>query len=71
MQCRSKVDCPQRNKLMYNKVKLKKHTKLASLHFIQLKTDKKQEKGFSNRGCPVIIWTGLNIKIGIVQKVYE
>ena len=22
-------------------------------------------------GCPIIIWTGLNIKIGIVQKVYE
>ena len=21
-----------------------------------------------NRGCPIIIWTGLNIKIGIVQK---
>ena len=25
----------------------------------------------STRGCPMIIWTGLNIKIGIVQKVYE
>ena len=24
-----------------------------------------------NRGCPIIIWTGLSIKIGIVQKVYE
>ena len=23
------------------------------------------------RGCLIIIWTGLNIKIGIVQKVYE
>ena len=23
------------------------------------------------RGCPIIIWTGLNIKIGIVQKVYK
>ena len=23
------------------------------------------------RGCPIIIWTGLNIKLGIVQKVYE
>ena len=23
------------------------------------------------RGCPIIIWTGLNIKIGMVQKVYE
>ena len=23
------------------------------------------------RGRPIIIWTGLNIKIGIVQKVYE
>ena len=23
------------------------------------------------RGCPIIIWTGLNSKIGIVQKVYE
>ena len=22
-------------------------------------------------GCPIIIWTGLKIKIGIVQKVYE
>ena len=22
-------------------------------------------------GCSIIIWTGLNIKIGIVQKVYE
>ena len=22
-------------------------------------------------GCPIIIWTGLNIKIGIVQKVYK
>ena len=22
-------------------------------------------------GCPIIIWTGLNIKIGIAQKVYE
>ena len=26
---------------------------------------------FSNKGCPIIIWTMLNIKIGIVQKVYE
>ena len=26
---------------------------------------------FSFIGCPIIIWTGLNIKIGIVQKVYE
>ena len=26
---------------------------------------------FVSRGCPIIIWTGLNIKIGIVQKVYE
>ena len=25
----------------------------------------------TDRGCPIIIWTGLNIKIGIVQKVYE
>ena len=24
-----------------------------------------------NIGCPIIIWTGPNIKIGIVQKVYE
>ena len=24
-----------------------------------------------NIGCPIIIWTGLNTKIGIVQKVYE
>ena len=24
-----------------------------------------------DRGCPIIIWTGLNIKISIVQKVYE
>ena len=24
-----------------------------------------------DRGCPKIIWTGLNIKIGIVQKVCE
>ena len=24
-----------------------------------------------NIGCPIIIWTGLYIKIGIVQKVYE
>ena len=23
------------------------------------------------RGCPIIFWTGLNIKIGIDQKVYE
>ena len=23
------------------------------------------------KGCIIIIWTGLNIKIGIVQKVYE
>ena len=23
------------------------------------------------RGCLIIIWTGLNIKIDIVQKVYE
>ena len=23
------------------------------------------------RGCLIIIWTGLNIKIGIAQKVYE
>ena len=23
------------------------------------------------RGCPIIIWTGLNIKIGIIQKVIE
>ena len=23
------------------------------------------------RGCLIIIWTGLNIKIGIIQKVYE
>ena len=22
-------------------------------------------------GCPIIIWTGLNIKIGIVLKAYE
>ena len=22
-------------------------------------------------GCPIIIWTGLNIKIGIDQKIYE
>ena len=26
---------------------------------------------FLTRGCLIIIWTGLNIKIGIVQKVYE
>ena len=26
---------------------------------------------YFNRGCLMIIWTGLNIKIGIVQKVYE
>ena len=26
---------------------------------------------FFIRGCLIIIWTGLNIKIGIVQKVYE
>ena len=25
----------------------------------------------SYRGCSIFIWTGLNIKIGIVQKVYE
>ena len=25
----------------------------------------------SDRGCPINIWTGLKIKIGIVQKVYE
>ena len=25
----------------------------------------------SHRGCPIIIWTGLNIKIDIVQKVYD
>ena len=24
-----------------------------------------------HRGCLIIIWTGLNIKIGIVQRVYE
>ena len=24
-----------------------------------------------HRGCLIIIWTGLNIKIGIVQKVYK
>ena len=23
------------------------------------------------RGCPIIIWTGLNIKIGIVRNVNE
>ena len=27
--------------------------------------------GSQYRGCLIIIWTGLNIKIGIVQKVYE
>ena len=27
--------------------------------------------GGYSRGCLIIIWTGLNIKIGIVQKVYE
>ena len=32
---------------------------------------KQKESGWANRGCPIIIWTGLNIKTGIVQKVYE
>ena len=26
---------------------------------------------YYNRGCPIIIWTGQNIKIVKVQKVYE
>ena len=38
--------------------------------------EKQQQNGmdvliFVYRGCLIIIWTGLNIKIGIVQKVYE
>ena len=28
-------------------------------------------QGKISRGCPIIIWTGLDIKIDIVQKVYE
>ena len=34
-----------------------------SKHFLQT--------WFIHRGCLIIIWTGLNIKIGIPQKVYE
>ena len=42
--------------------------KLLSVAISQTSTTDQTEP---NRGCLIIIWTGLDIKIDIVKKVYE